>query len=214
VPGNIELLRRHLISIVGARRPTPSGNQMAERLARDLARARGCRHQWAGEGVDSCAHTGALKTARGATIGVLESGVNVVYPNENKKTFADREAREPSSANSRGARFPRRRTSRFASGSSRVAGGGSSRGRAGLRLVDQRATRDGIRLRGFWRSSQSDPTHQLRPNQLIKQRAKLVMSWEDVIEELPTPIRAELGPVESASPEERAALLDESFCAA
>jgi DNA processing protein len=37
VRGNVELLGRHLISIVGARRPTPYGNQMAERLGRDLA---------------------------------------------------------------------------------------------------------------------------------------------------------------------------------
>jgi DNA processing protein len=37
VRGNIELLNKHLISIVGARRPTPYGNQMAERLGRDLA---------------------------------------------------------------------------------------------------------------------------------------------------------------------------------
>jgi DNA processing protein len=37
VRGNIELLNRHQISIVGSRRPTPYGNQMAERLARDWA---------------------------------------------------------------------------------------------------------------------------------------------------------------------------------
>lgn len=40
VKGNIELLSQHLISIVDARRPTPYGNQMAERLGRELA-ARG-----------------------------------------------------------------------------------------------------------------------------------------------------------------------------
>ena len=33
----VELLDRHSIAIVGARRPTPYGNQMAERLGRDLA---------------------------------------------------------------------------------------------------------------------------------------------------------------------------------
>ena len=42
------------------------------------------------------------------------------------------------------------------------------------------------------------------PNQLIKQGAKLVTGWEDVVEELPTPIRAELLPVESPSTQERA----------
>ena len=40
------------------------------------------------------------------------------------------------------------------------------------------------------------------PNTLIKQGAKLVTSWEDVVEELPTPVRAELVPVETASSEE------------
>jgi DNA processing protein len=45
------------------------------------------------------------------------------------------------------------------------------------------------------------------PNLLIKQGAKLVASWEDVVEELPTPVRAELLPVEIASQEERTALI-------
>jgi len=49
------------------------------------------------------------------------------------------------------------------------------------------------------------------PNQLIKQGAKLVTGWEDVVEELPTPVRAELMPVESASHEERAALVEGSL---
>jgi DNA processing protein len=39
------------------------------------------------------------------------------------------------------------------------------------------------------------------PNQLIKQGAKLVTGWEDVVEELPTPIRAELLPVETTDGE-------------
>jgi DNA processing protein len=45
------------------------------------------------------------------------------------------------------------------------------------------------------------------PNQLIKQGAKLVTGWEDVVEELPTPVRAELLPVETASAEQRAELV-------
>ena len=49
------------------------------------------------------------------------------------------------------------------------------------------------------------------PNQMIKQGAKLVTGWEDVVEELPTPVRAELMPVETASHEERAALVEGSL---
>jgi DNA processing protein len=44
------------------------------------------------------------------------------------------------------------------------------------------------------------------PNQLIKQGAKLVTSWEDVVEELPTEIRAELFPVDDTTVEERTSL--------
>ena len=49
------------------------------------------------------------------------------------------------------------------------------------------------------------------PNQLIKQGAKLVTGWEDVVEELPTPVRAELVPVETASKEERASLIEQGL---
>ncbi len=52
------------------------------------------------------------------------------------------------------------------------------------------------------------------PNQLIKQGAKLVTSWEDVVEELPTEIRAELFPVESPGAEERAGLFQSSLVGA
>jgi DNA processing protein len=46
---------------------------------------------------------------------------------------------------------------------------------------------------------------------LIKQGAKLVTSWEDVVEELPTEIRAELFPVEATTGEERASLFENAL---
>jgi len=49
------------------------------------------------------------------------------------------------------------------------------------------------------------------PHQLIKQGAKLVTSWEDVVEELPTAVRASLEPVETATAAERATLVTESL---
>jgi DNA processing protein len=49
------------------------------------------------------------------------------------------------------------------------------------------------------------------PNRLIKQGAKLVTNWEDVVEELPTPVRAELLPVETASVAERAELVQQDL---
>lgn len=52
------------------------------------------------------------------------------------------------------------------------------------------------------------------PNQLIKQGAKLVTGWEDVVEELPTPIRAELVPVETTDGAQRASLVEASLAPA
>jgi DNA processing protein len=49
------------------------------------------------------------------------------------------------------------------------------------------------------------------PNLLIKQSAKLVMGWEDVVEELSTSIRAEPLPVESMSTEERTLLAEKDL---
>ena len=52
------------------------------------------------------------------------------------------------------------------------------------------------------------------PNQLIKQGAKLVTRWEAVIEELSTPIPAELLPGETASSEERALFVEKDLAPA
>ncbi len=80
VRGNTELLNRHGISMVGARRPTPYGNQMAERLGRDLA-ARGLVIvSGLARGIDARAHRGALSTPAGTTVAVLGCGIDVVYP--------------------------------------------------------------------------------------------------------------------------------------
>jgi DNA processing protein len=49
------------------------------------------------------------------------------------------------------------------------------------------------------------------PNQLIKQGARLVTSWEDVVKELPTDLRAERIPVETATSEERSLLVEQSL---
>src|SRR5579863_556539 len=66
VLGNIELLGRHTISMVGARRPTPYGNQMAERLSRDLADRGLVISSGLARGIDANAHRGALSAGSGS----------------------------------------------------------------------------------------------------------------------------------------------------
>jgi DNA processing protein len=70
------------VAVVGARRPTPYGEAVAERLATDLARAGVIVVSGLALGVDAAAHEGAL-LGEGCTVAVLGTGVDVVYPAAN-----------------------------------------------------------------------------------------------------------------------------------
>ena len=213
VRGNAELLDRHSIAIVGARRPTPYGNQMTERLARDLAERGLVIVSGLARGIDSSAHRGALAATHGATIGVLGCGIDVVYPKENKKIFAEIEERGALITEFPMGTFPAPQNFPI-----------RNRVIAGMALgvvVVEAAQYSGSLITArlameFNREVYGVPGNVTQPssfgpNQLIKQGAKLVTSWEDVVEELPTEIRAELLPVESASVEERAALVEQDL---
>jgi DNA processing protein len=68
--------------VVGARRPTPYGEAVAEGLAGDLAQSGVVVVSGLALGVDAAAHEGALQGG-GCTVAVLGSGVDVVYPARN-----------------------------------------------------------------------------------------------------------------------------------
>lgn len=72
------------IAMVGARKATPYGLQVAEKLAGELAMQGICVVSGMARGIDSAAHRGVLKK-KGQTIAVLGCGVDVVYPSENSK---------------------------------------------------------------------------------------------------------------------------------
>ena len=84
VRGEVGALARPGIAVVGTRHPTPYGIGMAERLSCDLA-ARGLViFSGMARGVDAAGHRGVLK-AKGQTVAVFGTGVDVIYPRENKK---------------------------------------------------------------------------------------------------------------------------------
>ena len=73
-----------LIAIVGSRRTTRYGEETAYRLAGEIVRRGGWVVSGMARGIDTCAHRGALD-AGGKTIAVLGTGIDVVYPCENRE---------------------------------------------------------------------------------------------------------------------------------
>jgi DNA processing protein len=72
------------IAVVGSRRTTLYGQDMARKLAFQLARVGVTVVSGLARGIDTSAHNGALQ-AKGRTVAVIGCGIDIVYPTENKK---------------------------------------------------------------------------------------------------------------------------------
>jgi DNA processing protein len=79
VDGNVDVLNEPQLAVVGSRNPTPQGRETAHELAEHLALRGLTITSGLAAGIDSAAHRGALE-AQGITIGVLGSGIDVIYP--------------------------------------------------------------------------------------------------------------------------------------
>jgi DNA processing protein len=204
VKGDTKLLSRPAIAVVGTRHPTPYGTGMAEILSRDLAARRLLIVSGMARGIDSCAHRGAM-LARMPTVAVWGTGVDVVYPKENKKlaeeileTGGAIVSELPLGTFPAPQNFPRR--NRILSGMSVAVLVVEASENSGTRVTarcaaeqnrDLYAVPGNVTNKGSW-----------TPNTLIKQGAKLVATWEDVWEDLPSQVRLELeaeAPPESKS---------------
>jgi DNA processing protein len=214
VLGNAKLLARPAIAIVGTRHPTPYGTGMAEILARDLGSRKVVILSGMARGIDTAAHRGAL-AATGDTIAIWGTGVDVIYPKENKSLAENilaaggtivseyRLGTFPAPQN-----FPKR--NRILSGMSIgvlvVEAGENSGTRVTARCALEQ-NRDVYAVPGNVTNKNS-----WGPNTLIKQGAKLVATWEDVWQELPTQVRLQLeGELGFASPAEQTASIVEEL---
>ena len=74
------------IAIVGTRQPTNYGKIQTEKIASELANQNITIVSGLARGIDSIAHKSTLKTGK-RTIAVIGSGLDVIYPPENKKLF-------------------------------------------------------------------------------------------------------------------------------
>jgi DNA processing protein len=184
--GRIELLGSVMLGVVGTRRPTPYGTAVAERLTADLARAGLTIVSGMARGIDTSAHRGALSVG-GDTVAVLGCGVDLVYPSENRKLAAELEQKGlivsefPMGAPAYPQNFPIR--NRIISGMSAgvlVVEGAQYSGSAITARLALDQGRELYAVPGNVTSKMS-----WGPNLLIKQGAKLVQEWNDVVAELP-----------------------------
>jgi DNA processing protein len=194
--GNEAAISQPGIALVGTRHPTPYGSGMAERLACDLA-ARGLViFSGMARGIDTAGHRGAI-AAKGKTVAVWGTGVDVVYPKENTRLVEQILAlggavisEFPMGTFPAPQNFPIR--NRIISGIAlgvlvvEAAEYSGTRITARCALEQNRdvfAVPGNVTNKGSW-----------TPNTLIKQGAKLVATWEDIWEELPTEVRLTLQP--------------------
>ncbi len=214
VRGNVAALSQPGIALVGTRHPTPYGSGMAERLACDLAVRGLVIFSGLARGVDTAGHRGAI-SAKGKTVAVLGTGIDVIYPKENSRLVEQIVAMGgaiisefPVNTFAAPQNFPIR--NRIISGISIgvlvVEAGEYSGTRITARCALEQ-NRDVFAVPGNVTNKNS-----WGPNTLIKQGAKLVATWEDVWEELPADVRIALAPesVNESPGAESASLFEEA----
>jgi DNA processing protein len=180
------------VAVVGTRRPTGYGLNCAERLAEDLAAHGLAVTSGLARGLDAAAHRGALRA--GVTYAVFGSGLDFVYPKENRG-LADQVVDNgaiisefplgtpPSPQN-----FPIRNRiiAGMALGVTVVEAAEYSGSLITVRFGLEFG-REIFAVPGNITSPQS-----FGPHALIRQGAKLVAGWQDIVEELPHPIREKI----------------------
>jgi DNA processing protein len=191
--GRVELLQSVMLGVVGTRRPTAYGVAATERLSADLARAGLTIVSGMARGIDTAAHRSVL-AADGRTVAVFGCGVDNVYPAENRKLAASiAEKGLLISEFLMGApaypqNFPVR--NRIISGMSLgvlVVEGAQYSGSAITARMAAEQEREVFAVPGSIMSKMS-----WGPNLLIKEGAKLVQEWNDVVVELPAEARRRL----------------------
>lgn len=185
IRGDIQSEDRIAIAIVGTRLASYYGLSTAERLAYDLASYGFTIVSGMARGIDSAAHRGALN-AKGRTIAVFGSGLDYIYPPENKE-LADRIcecgaviSEFPQGTVPRKGNFPKR--NRLISGLSLgviVVEAGLNSGALITANLALEQGREVFSVPGHANTFNTKGTHQL-----LREGARLVESADDIIEEL------------------------------
>ncbi|MDI3546610.1 MAG: processing protein [Halanaerobiales bacterium] len=179
------IVGENAVAIVGSRRSTGYGRKIAEKLAYELASRGITVISGMARGIDTHGHLGALK-AKGRTIAVLGSGLDIIYPPENKELFYEIQKRgmvlsefppgvEPVPGN-----FPQR--NRIISGLSLGVVVIEASSRSGSLITAGLALEQGREL--FAVPGNINRPQSRGTNDLIKKGAKMVTNIDDILEEL------------------------------
>jgi DNA processing protein len=183
--GRVDLLQTLMLAVVGTRRPTSYGTIAAERLAKDLSAAGLTIVSGMARGIDTAAHRATLDSG-GDTIAVFGCGVDDVYPAENRKLALEIGEKGlvlsefPMGTPAYPQNFPVRNRIVSGLGAGVLVVEGSEYSGSGITAklaVEQ--NREIFAVPGNITSKMS-----WGPNLLIKQGAKLVQEWNDVVVEL------------------------------
>ncbi len=182
--GNLHWLNHPSIAIVGSRNATPQGEKNAEEFAASLCNFGLCVVSGMALGIDGAAHRGALRS-NGATIAVVGTGLDIVYPARHRDLahhIAERGlivSEFPLGTPSKAQNFPRR--NRLISGLSLGCLVVEANIDSGSLITARLATEQGrevFAIPGSIHSPLAKGCHQL-----IKQGAKLVENTQDILEE-------------------------------
>ncbi len=186
VLGEMSEGNRPSIGVVGTRKPTHYAAECAKKLSFQLAYSGITVVSGLARGVDTLAHQGAL-AAKGRTVAVIGSGLNRLYPPENRE-LAARIAAEggavisefPMETSADKQTFPMR--NRIISGLSFGLLVVEAGGRSGALISASQAVEQGRSIYAI--PGRIDNPGAIGSNRLIQQGAKLVCSAEDILDDL------------------------------
>ncbi|MBB5745818.1 DNA-processing protein DprA [Brevundimonas variabilis] len=177
--GDVTLLSRETVAIVGARIASAGGQRIARGLAQSLGQAGFVVVSGLARGIDAAAHAGSLDTG---TVAVLGGGVDDIYPPDNAAIYAQIAERgcvvseSPMGARAQARDFPRR--NRIISGLSRGVIVVEAEIRSGSLITARLAAEQGRDVFAV-PGSPLDPRSR-GPNELLRQGAILCEGLEDV----------------------------------
>jgi DNA processing protein len=206
VKGDLSLLDRRIIAMVGARNASAAACRFARQLAHALGGNGATIVSGLARGIDSAAHDGSLDTG---TIGVVAGGADIFYPPENEarqRAIGERGllvAEQPPGTEPRARHFPYR--NRIIAGLAQGTAVVEAAPRSGSLITARLAAEYGREVMAV-PGSPLDPRAQ-GCNQLIREGATLVQSADDVLEAL-SPIHA--GVRQARSPYEVEAVADDA----